>query len=130
VERYLLAGRKVIASPFMMRLDRLESRSGMRRDWAICTSQTPEGFTRLKAAIRRSLLTEGIKNRCGNTAHVTLSYRAPFHFEACSVEPIEWTIDRFTLLRGGGKPYRYEVEEQWLLSAPIPEQPSPQATLF
>lgn len=116
------AGGRVEAISFTMTLDQFRCGAGASpAHWSVAPSRTNKEFGWLKSSIGLALRTEGLPGECPNSQHVTLSYDAPFAFEARQIPPIVCTIDTLMLLCGGGEPYRYTVAEQWPLKPP-PQQ--------
>lgn len=113
------AGKRVDAVSFTMTLDRWQCSLGPPVYWSIKPRHQNQEFDWLKSALGDALRAENLPSRCPSRQHVTLSYGAPYTFEAQTVEPIVWTLDTLMLLRGGGDPYGYEPVEQWPLRPPL-----------
>lgn len=86
----------------------------------------PEDFTGLVNAAALCLRAHGLYEPSGHSAHITLSYFAEIGLSKSLFlkRRIVWPIDRIVLARAGGRPYRYEVIEEW------PLLPLRQAELF
>lgn len=121
------AGDRVTAKSFVMALDRLgfsgSSAKGSLR-WAFSASRRPPGLTRLIQVLQAALRVEGIQDVARPAAHVTVSYHAPVAVPTLVIEPVQWMIESFRLVRGvgsGGR-FRYEVLAEWPL-APADQDP-------
>ncbi|MDB5973152.1 MAG: hypothetical protein JWQ90_5602 [Hydrocarboniphaga sp.] len=113
----LEAGSAVSAAPFLLGIDRLQSRAGRESiHWSLKPSRVPDEFAMLLQSLRNALAAKHLDELAGHTAHITISYRAPIKQATIRIPPVLWTIDEFMLVRGGGEPYRYEVLRRWKLS--------------
>jgi 2'-5' RNA ligase len=117
------AGDRVRGSRFVMTLDRFgASGGGDAIHWSLKSSgRAPDGLAALLAAIRQSLLAEGLEAGASHTPHVTVSYRAPGKLPTLRVPPVRWLVDEILLARGGhGHPFRYDVLTRWPLQGGEP----------
>ena len=125
LERLLRAGDQVLAQAVSMTLNRIVAAG---EHWAFKARGKPSAFAELLVAVRRALLTEGIDDRAGHTAHVTISYTAPTQLSPPKIkEAVEWILDEIQLVVGGGSPYHYEVLGRW---PPRPLPGNSQLSLF
>lgn len=103
---------QVSAAPFTLSLNRI---IGGETHWEFKARGTPKGFSALLTAIRAALRAERITDVQGHSPHVTISYRAPSKLPSTPITPIDWAVEDFLLVRGGGDPYRYEELGRWSL---------------
>ena len=97
--------------------------------WELRARGKPADFVDLVASVGDALRAQGMEEETGHTPHITISYEAPRALTPCRIEPIDWTIDEFRLVRGGGEPFRYEVLRCWPLR-PITKIAARQMSLF
>lgn len=117
---------RVRVPSFELVFDRISSRVNARghAQWTL-HGRKSDGLSLLLHAIQQQLAAEGIADTLGHTTHITLSYRAPRHFEeSLRIAPIAWAVDDFRLVSAGGRPYAYTTIECWTLA------PTTQGALF
>lgn len=117
---------RVRAPSFELVFDRISSRVNARghAHWTL-HGRKSAGLSLLLQAVQEQLAVEGIPDTLGHTTHITLSYRAPRHFEeSIRIAPVAWTVDDFRLVSAGGRPYAYTTIERWTL------EPTAQGALF
>ncbi len=134
IEQQLRAAGALLGSSRAVRLmiDRVESRQGPAGvQWAFYSEQTPKDFKALRQSVRSAIQATTGRTSDQPTAHLTISYRAPEHLKRMVlIEPVEWTLDEVLLVRGGGRPYHYEIIDRWKLQPARVEQGITQAPLF
>lgn len=130
-ERLLAAGGQVRAPGFTVELDQLRAGRNQRGSLNVEARQRaacPE-LAALVASINAAVAEQGLPQGGGHSAHVTLSYT--FLGELPPTRPmitVEWPVDAFELVVGGGRPYGYTTLGRWKLQAPAAR--ASQASLF
>ncbi|WP_369933833.1 hypothetical protein [Xanthomonas tesorieronis] len=130
-EKLLRACDGLVASSASLTFDRIASDGEPANSihWTLKgRAEKPPAFAELLDAVQRRLNAEGIADRLGHNAHVTLSYFAKRQLDqecrTVPIAPIAWTIDRIELVAAGGDPYGYQTLMHW------PLLPPRQAALF
>lgn len=130
-EKLLRACDGLVASSASLTFDRIASDRDPANPihWTLKgRTDKPPAFAELLDAVKRRLNAEGIADRLGHNAHVTLSYFAKRQLDpnrkTVPIAPIAWTIDQIELVVAGGDPYGYQTLMQW------PLLPPRQAALF
>lgn len=127
----LAVGERVRVPGFTIELDQLRKGSNQRGSFNVEARQRsacPELVT-LVDAINEAAAAQGLPKGRGHSPHVTLSYG--FKGELPGTQPmipVEWTVDAFELVVGGGKPYGYTTLGRWMLGPPAAR--ASQASLF
>lgn len=130
-QRLLAAAAEVRARGFTIELDQLRTGSNQRGSCNVEVRQRA-GCGELAAligAINAAVAGQGLPQGGGHSPHVTLSYT--FRGELPRTQPIlpvEWAVDAFELVVGGGRPYGYTTLGRWRLDEPAPR--ASQASLF
>jgi 2'-5' RNA ligase len=111
------AASAVVAPPFELKLDRLES---WRRSGVLClTAQSPSQLASLRIQLRASLAERQFQLEEGPfQPHVTLVRRWAHSAPPVAIEPIRWAIDEFVLVQSQAGPHgsQYEVLHRWPLT--------------
>lgn len=118
--KLLRAGGQVQAEGFTLALDqwRIAPNARDSANVDLRCSQPSAPLACLFAGLRRAMGEQGLESGADPVPHVTLSYRFAHHarrLEVRPVRPIQWTIDSFELVVGGGDPYRYRMLGRWPL---------------
>lgn len=119
-ERMIRAGSRIKAGVVNLAFDRISSSGSVPSiHWALRgKGKGPGEFLALIAAIRESILLEGLVAPSGHTQHITISYRAPETLKTLKLERgFGWRVDQILLVKVQGSPYRYEVVTEWPLIA-------------
>lgn len=130
-ERLLAAGATVQVPGFTIELDQLRAYGNDKGSYNVEARQRggcPD-LARLVGAINVAVAEHGLPQGGGHSPHVTLSYS----FRGKPPKPrtmpaVEWTVDAFELVVGGGKPYGYTTLGRWTLGPPAAS--ASQASLF
>lgn len=132
VEQLRGAGRKISARAVKFRMDRVESQPGPDgTHWAFRPDRTPEDFVQLLKSVGAATFALTGRKPAWPSAHLTISYWASEHLRRMvQIEPVEWLLDEVLLVRGGGRPYHYELIDSWRLQAPRLETVGEQLPLF
>ncbi|MDL5366509.1 hypothetical protein QSH18_12955 [Xanthomonas sp. NCPPB 2654] len=124
-ENLMRACEGLVASSVSLAFDRIVSGDEPANSihWTLKgRAEKPPAFADLLDAVKHRLNAEGIADRLGHTAHVTLSYFARRRLDQerkmVRIAPIAWTVDRIELVAAGGKPYGYRTLMQWPLLPP------------
>lgn len=123
------AGDRIEGNAFRMQFNRIAGGRQAPFHWEFRVRGEPYGFRGNLAAVQRGLASEQLEDDEGHRPHSTLSYRAPGPLETIIIQPVEWLVDEFQLVVGGGLPYRYHVVERWALR-PIHDQTGAQFGLL
>lgn len=129
--RLLAAGERVRAPGFTLELDQLRAARNLRDSFNVEARQrsaSPE-LRALVDAINDAAAEQGLPRGKGHSPHVTLSYG--FRGELPGTQPmtpVEWQVQAFELVSGGGSPYAYTTLGRWMLGPPAPR--ASQASLF
>jgi RNA 2',3'-cyclic 3'-phosphodiesterase len=112
------AATEVVARPFEVILDRLES---WRRSGVLCLiAQAPAELEALRSRLVASLSARQFTLEEGPfQPHVTLVRRLPRSAPGEAFGPIRWQVDEFVLVESTAGPQgsHYEVLQRWLLSS-------------
>ena len=131
IEKLLSVLPRISARSPRFRIDRIESQAGPGTiHWAFMPAGKPADFAQLLGSIRAAISSVDDRRQISNSAHLTISYRAPRRLRMVEIEPIEWIVDEVLLVRGGGAPYQYEVLGSQSLEAPGPNLVAEQLDLF
>lgn len=121
-ERLLAAGARVRAPGFTLTLDQVRTARNQRGSFNAEVRQRGRcaELGQLVAAINAAVAEEDLPQGGGHSPHVTLSYgfaaAAP---SSVPILPVEWRVDAFELVWGGGQPYRYDTLARWQLASPV-----------
>lgn len=127
VETLLETGESIRAKAFILTLDRLAGTK--EAGWKFFSKFPHPELAALTGAIRQELLAKRAPVGEEHTAHVSISYWASTARPSTRMPPVHWTINELLLVRGDGKPYRYQVLGSWPLYG-TPEPPSEQLQLL
>ncbi|HSN19515.1 MAG TPA: RNA 2',3'-cyclic phosphodiesterase [Usitatibacter sp.] len=107
------AASAVAFRPFAFALDQVGSFRVARVAWA-GSREAPVALAELQAALAARLRAErfAIEDR-PFAPHATLARRTRRPLRAASIEPIEWRVEAFTLVRSESGTGRYEVVEEF-----------------
>lgn len=127
-QRLLAAGERVHAPGFTIELDQLRAGRNQRGSFNVEVRQRsacPELVT-LVNAVNDAVADQGLPKGKGHSPHVTLSY----NFEGNPpgnqpLVPVEWAVDEFELVSGGGHPYAYTTLGRWMLGPAAPRASQP-----
>ncbi|NKF21520.1 RNA 2',3'-cyclic phosphodiesterase [Solimonas marina] len=128
----------VRAAPFTLTLDHAGSFRNREIPWWIAARSTPPGLTAFYAALRDAMLQARVSlERLRFVPHLTIARNAKIILPPTPIEPIDWAVDEFVLIRSrlDLRPVRYEVIGRWPLLAPeggtaTPIPAPPQLDLF
>ena len=127
-ERLLAAAATVQVPGFTIGLDQLRAYGNDRGSCNVEARQRTgcPDLARLVGAINVAVAEQGLPRGGGHSPHVTLSYSFGGEPPKPRTMPaIEWTIDAFELVVGGGHPYTYSTLGRWLLGPPVPRASQP-----
>lgn len=133
VEQLRSAGATLTARSVRFRLDRIESQVGPDGvHWAFrADQQVPADFASLLQSLGAAITATTGRQPVRPTAHVTISYWTREHLRRMvQIEPVEWVLGEVLLVRGGGRPYHYEIIDSWQLAPPRVEPVGEQFPLF
>ena len=120
------AAAQVGAAPFTLRLDRVGHWRRPRILWA-GASVTPAGLMELVSGLNAHLVPCGYQPESRPfQAHLTLARKATRPVPLAPVEPIEWPVHSFCLVRSvtASTGSRYEILHTWRLGpTPVPAAP-------
>lgn len=111
----IAAAGEVAVEPFTLAIDRMGSWRHNRIAWA-GTHHVPQPLAALASGLDAKLRTAGFElERRKFFPHVTLLRRIHSAFPEQPVEPFEWAVERFVLVRSQRMPdgARYEVIHAW-----------------
>ncbi|MGY0632577.1 2'-5' RNA ligase family protein [Luteimonas sp. A478] len=130
-QRLLAAGGQVRVPGFTIELDQLRSGRNQRGSFNVEARQRGActGLATLVDAINDAAAAQGLPKGGGHSPHVTLSYTFQGELPRTrSMPSIEWPVDAFELVLGGGRPYGYTTLGRWMLGPPAARVS--QASLF
>ena len=132
VEQLRSAGETLAARAVRFRMDRIESKVGPDGvHWAFRADQMPADFASLLQSLGAAITATTGRQSIRPTAHVTISYWACERLKRMvQIDPVEWVLDEVLLVRGGGRPYHYEIIDRWRLLPPRAEPIGKQFPLF
>ncbi|MBB87396.1 MAG: hypothetical protein CMP06_08865 [Xanthomonadales bacterium] len=113
LETLIGVGNAIVADPVLMRFDRISSSGG-----ELCSFLThgePPGFADLLSSVRSAMKAHGLDLPFRNRPQVTISYRAPTDLPSIQIEPVEWVLNSYVLVRRQGNPFKYEELKRWRL---------------
>jgi len=130
-ERLLAAGAAVQVPGFTIGLDQLRAYRNDKGSYNVEARQragSPDLVT-LVDAVNVAVAAQGLPRGGGHSPHATLSYG----FQGEPPKPlkmpaVEWSVDAFELVVGGGRPYGYTTLGRWALGPPAAR--ASQASLF
>lgn len=128
-ERLLAAGAQVRAPGFTIELDQLRAARNQRGSCNVEARQRagcPE-LVALIDAVNAAVAGQGLPQGGGHSPHITFSYTFCGALPRTRpILPVEWAVDAFELVAGGGRPYGYTTLGRWTLepAAPRASQPS------
>ena len=118
LERMVRAGNRIDATAFTLVFDHLIGTATGEGDihWTLPARRPqPPAFKDLVDEAARQLGREGVPERHGHLAHITISYEAPHALRRQAFTPVAWPIDEVALVqRGGGRP-GHQILERWPL---------------
>jgi len=122
--RLLQAGDVVRADAFTLELDRLKAARNPRGlfNVEVRSSQASSALARLVLLINQSVAGQGLAQGGNHLPHVTLSYAfdRELRHQQQRIRSIEWTINSFELVVGGGDPYVHQTLGRWPLAPTVP----------
>ena len=133
VEQLRKAGEMITARAVRFTMDRVESQPtpGGVHWWAFRADRAPLDFAPLLHSLGRATMCTMGRKPVQPTAHITISYWACERLKRLvPIEPVEWLLDEVLLVRGGGRPYHYEVIDRWQLQLPREAPVNEQFPLF
>ncbi|MFZ7096923.1 2'-5' RNA ligase family protein [Luteimonas dalianensis] len=127
-ERLLAAGGDVRVPGFSIDLDQLRKGRNPRGNFNVEARQRSacSELVTLVDAINEAVAAHGLPKGDGHSPHVTLSYG--FNGELPGTQPmtpVEWRVDAFELVVGGGQPYGYTTLGRWTLGPPAARASQP-----
>ncbi|MGO1541616.1 MAG: 2'-5' RNA ligase family protein [Luteimonas sp.] len=130
-QHLLAAGEQVRVPGFTIELDQIRTGRNPRGSFNVEARQRsacPELVT-LVDAINEAAAAQGLPEGGGHSPHVTLSYGFKGELPGSQpMIPVEWAVDAFELVVGGGRPYGYTTLGRWTLGPPAAR--ASQASLF
>lgn len=132
VEQLRAAGDMLSARAVRFNMDRIESQPGPDGiQWAFRAERSPEDFGLLLRSLGAAITATTGHKAVKPTAHITISYWASEKLaRLVCIEPVSWLLDEVLLVRGGGRPYHYEVIARWPLQPPSDQTIGEQQALF
>jgi hypothetical protein len=132
VEQLRRAGERLTARAVTFRMDRIECQPGPDGvHWAFRAERAPADFAQLLQSLGTAIEATTGRPPTRPTAHITISYWAREHLRRMvQIQPVDWVLDKVLLVRGGGRPYHYEVIDHWRLQPPREEPVGEQVPLF
>lgn len=132
VDQLRSAGERIAARAVQFRMDHVESQPGPDgAHWAFRAARTPVDFAQLLQNVGAAIEATTGRKPIWPTAHITISYGASERLRRMvPIAPVDWVLDEVLLVRGGGRPYHYEVIDRWRLQPPREEPLGEQSSLF
>lgn len=127
----LAAGAAVRAPGFTIELDQLRAAENRRGSLNVDARERRgcQELDRLINSVNAALVDQGLPGGGGHTPHVTLSYSFRGQLPRTRpMTPVEWPVEAFELVVGGGDPYGYTTLGRWMLEPAAPR--ASQASLF
>lgn len=132
IDQLRAAGDTLSARAVQLRLDHIESQPGPAgMHWAFRADHTPTDFKTLVRGLGAAITAQTAIKPIKPTPHITISYWASERLpRMVTIAPVDWMLDEVLLVRGGGRPYHYEVIARWPLQPPCDQPIAEQQSLF
>jgi len=127
-DRLLAAGAAVQVPGFTIELDQLRAYGNDKGSYNVEARQRAgcPDLARLVDAINGAVAGQGLPRGGGHSPHVTVSYSFGGEPQKPQTMPaVEWTVDAFELVVGGGRPYTYSTLGRWMLGPHAPRASQP-----
>ena len=119
VDRAIKAAAEIKAAPFHLEITRV-SFFNERNIVCLKPKKTPGFLIELISKLSERLLQEGfVPDKRAFTPHITIARRAQKKVKTDVIEPIDWEVDAFCLVKSIVQPTgpaKYEIVERWLFS--------------